>query len=147
MSDIYRARIHEIISVIDGDSLRVVLDLGWRIYQITDVRLANLNAPEVTGLERQAGLAVRLFTENWIERRPSGLWLDSFKWPEGRSKYGQSLGLIVDRSTTDLEGSATLNTQLLVHGLAKPYDGNGPMPRFGGIECEEIVRKVEELLK
>jgi endonuclease YncB( thermonuclease family) len=44
----------EIIRVIDGDSFKAKLDLGWRVFVEAVVRLADLNAPE---LDTAAGLA------------------------------------------------------------------------------------------
>lgn len=40
--------------VIDGDTLDVTLDLGWKIFKRDSVRLAGINAPEMRDLEGHA---------------------------------------------------------------------------------------------
>jgi endonuclease YncB( thermonuclease family) len=44
----------EVLRVIDGDTFKCRVDLGWKVSIETDVRLANINAPE---LDTAAGMA------------------------------------------------------------------------------------------
>lgn len=51
-----------IVRVVDGDTLEVDLDLGWRITYHAKVRLAGVNCPE---LRTDAGVQARNFTSRW----------------------------------------------------------------------------------
>lgn len=60
----YRARV---IRVIDGDTLDLEVDLGFRVYHQVRVRLADVDAPEPRGDERERGLEAKAFVEEWAE--------------------------------------------------------------------------------
>ena len=50
----------EVLKVIDGDTFRARIDLGWRVFIEADVRLAGINAPEIDtmrGIQARAHLA------------------------------------------------------------------------------------------
>lgn len=49
----------EVIKVIDGDTIDVRVDLGFSVFKEVRLRLARINAPELKGAEKQAGLASR----------------------------------------------------------------------------------------
>lgn len=60
----YRARV---VSVYDGDTLRADIDLGMYIWVRNEkIRLARINAPELRGDERPAGLASRDFLREQV---------------------------------------------------------------------------------
>lgn len=136
----YYARI-ALINVIDGDTYRCTIDLGWNIdYRVT-VRLRGYNAPETKGVEKEAGKAVSQFVRGWIERQAgNALHLQSDEW----DKYGRSLGDILADQPDGRQVS--LAEVLLSGGLVKPYDGKGPRPEFSPEECAQIVEKVSGLL-
>ena len=48
----------ELLDVIDGDTLRLRIDLGWRVYVDGEIRVLGVNAPE---LSTAAGQNARLF--------------------------------------------------------------------------------------
>jgi len=82
----YRAKL---LRVIDGDTILVELDLGFRIYYQQALRLYGINAPEIIGAERDKGLASKqhltdLLTPNFLIR--------TFKNPG--DKYGRWLAEI-----------------------------------------------------
>ncbi len=59
----YRA---ETLSVVDGDTVRFRLDLGDSTYRKRSVRLLGVNAPEVVGETREAGLAAKEYLERLL---------------------------------------------------------------------------------
>ena len=63
----YRARAER---VIDGDTLQIVIDAGLNCYRTERIRLLGVNAPEVKGPTRPAGLAAAAFVTDWLARVP-----------------------------------------------------------------------------
>lgn len=110
----YRARV---VSIYDGDTVRLDIDLGFGIW-IKDVkmRLADLNAPEISGLERPQGVASR----DWLrEQLPWGnlVLIETKKTARGTDtldKYGRYL------VTIWLNG-VNLNAQMIDEKFAVPY--------------------------
>ena len=47
-----------VLRIIDGDTIEVTLDLGWKLYKNDHVRFAGINAPE---LKTPEGIAARDF--------------------------------------------------------------------------------------
>jgi len=130
----YTVPIVEVVKIIDGDSLRVVVDLGWHISKQVDVRLSGINTPEVRGREAAAGKLVKGYVEQWIaEAGP--IELISL----GLDKYGRSLGLVDKRGPKD---NWSLNVILSLNGYAKDY-GGGKREPFTGEELAAIIAKLE----
>jgi len=61
----YRARPSRIV---DGDTIDVTIDLGFRVVTFQRLRLAGVNTPEIRGAERPAGLDATEFVNEWIAR-------------------------------------------------------------------------------
>jgi len=60
----YKARV---VRVYDGDTIHVDIDLGLSTWiKKEKLRLARINAPEIRGSQRPAGLAARDFLRNLI---------------------------------------------------------------------------------
>jgi len=55
-----------LIGIIDGDTLDVQIDLGWSMKLKERIRLAEVNAPEISGAERAAGLWVKSKVEEFF---------------------------------------------------------------------------------
>jgi micrococcal nuclease len=105
----YRARVR---SVYDGDTIRVDVDLGFGIWaQDTALRLLGLNAPEVRGSEREAGLAVR---DALLRRIPVGSEIMIVTKKDKTEKYGRMLATL-------WHDGENLNDWLLAEGHAVPY--------------------------
>ena len=107
----------DVISVVDGDSLHLAIDLGLRTHAVALVRLFGLNAPEMSGERKIEGQAAK----DWLTQRIAthkGLTARIYKDPE---KYGRWLVELFD-------GEANINQELIAAGHAKPWDGNGIRP-------------------
>lgn len=59
----YRAVVQR---VIDGDTVEVYLDLGFEVTRTIHVRLSRINAPEIRGESREAGLAAKAYLEGLL---------------------------------------------------------------------------------
>jgi len=59
----YRATVRY---VIDGDTVALVLDLGDSAYRRRNVRLLDVNAPEVVGVTKAAGPEAKAFLERLL---------------------------------------------------------------------------------
>ena len=53
---------------IDGDTIKVLIDLGWRIQHTVSLRLNGVDAPELVGVsetQRRAALTVKQAVSEW----------------------------------------------------------------------------------
>jgi micrococcal nuclease len=97
--------------VVDGDTVEVTLDLGWKIYKRDHVRIAHVDAPE---LNTVAGKAARTWLNALL---PVGTSVTVKS--TGLDKYGRALAELKTAEGSDV-GFMLLNA-----GHAVPYEG-GP---------------------
>jgi len=112
----YEYRIIGIPKVIDGDTLDVMFDLGFKIQTWERCRLAGIDAPEsrTTDLkEKQYGIAAKQFVEDWLKCQPK-LWARTTK----DDKYGRMLVEIYSDSSI-----VSLNSLMINEGYAWGYMG------------------------
>lgn len=94
--------------VIDGDTIDVMLDLGFSIYHKVRLRLYGINAPEMGTAE---GREAKKFLESLIAMEPA-VTLRTLK--DKTDKFGRYLA--------DLRGAhGSLNRLMIDGGHAKPY--------------------------
>jgi micrococcal nuclease len=109
--------VKEILKVVDGDTVDVIIDLGFDVFLEKRVRMAGVNAPEsrtrdleekAKGLKTKAWLIEKFNTDKQITIETS---LDN-----QYGKFGRVLG-------TFYIGDALLsvNLEMLTEGLARPY--------------------------
>lgn len=103
----------EVIRVVDGDTVDFMVDLGLNQFRQIRVRLYGINAPEVRGDERQAGLASKAFLEEFIRDR-DGLYIKTFKDKKG--KYGRYLADIYVKAANTWHN---VNTVMVSQGFAE----------------------------
>ena len=109
--------------VIDGDTIEVSVDLGFRITQAMPLRLYGINAPECNSkdqLERKNGKAAK----DWLRDAVGGkqIRINSVK---PHDKYGRFLAVI---SLIPSVNNRTINEEMVALGLAKAWDGQGEKP-------------------
>lgn len=81
----------KVISVYDGDTIRVDIDLGLKTWLKNEsIRLHRINAPEVRGIEKAMGLKSRDFLRKLILKK--SVIIQTVKDQKG--KYGRYLGEI-----------------------------------------------------
>ena len=106
-----------VVRVIDGDTLVVDLDLGWRVWRLGErVRLAGINAPE---MDTEQGRAARMFACDLLHlpyrevHEPAPVTVMS----KGFDKYGRVLGIVI------LSDAHVLANEILNAGHAQPMKG------------------------
>ncbi|MFQ5708307.1 MAG: thermonuclease family protein [bacterium] len=81
----YRARV---VSVYDGDTVRANIDLGLNTWVMNEkLRLARIDAPELRGDQREAGLAARDFLRELVLDKE--IILETIK--DRKGKFGRYL--------------------------------------------------------
>lgn len=88
----YRARLDH---VVDGDTVDLTLDLGFRTYKQVRVRLAGIDTAEIYGTskesqEYQVGMDQKAFVIDFLNR--DGAWPLRFESYEETGKYGRWVG-------------------------------------------------------
>lgn len=106
-----------IVSVHDGDTITVDVDLGFGIWFTKQpLRLYGLNAPE---LSTPAGKEVAKFAQIML---PVGITITIHTIKDEKEKYGRYLAVVF------LPDGSSFNQLLLDTGRAKVWDGKGPRP-------------------
>ena len=103
--------------VVDGDTVDLIIDLGFDVLIRERVRLAGIDAPESRTrdlTEKARGLAATTFVEEWVDATARSVVLRSTAF--GRGKFGRVLGEIFDAS-----GAESLNALMIAEGHATPY--------------------------
>lgn len=101
--------------MIDGDTVDVLVDLGFNAYQYITLRLADINAHEIfrgTEQEREKGRMAKAFLESLVLEKP--VIVRTFK---DRTSFGRYVGLLY---TLKPDGTfeENVNRQMLKAGHA-----------------------------
>lgn len=108
----YRAFVRK---VYDGDTVTLDIDLGFDVVlREQKVRLLRINAPEVRGESREAGIASR----DALRKRVANKWVVLRTERDKREKFGRWLGEVW------LEDEC-INDWMLTEGHAVPYGERG----------------------
>lgn len=110
----YRYRVKEIKRVVDGDTVDLVIDLGFSVYITHRVRLKNINAPETRTLDLSEK-AKGVTSKEWLTKELSNdrEWtISTFK----EDKYGRYLGILTEEGQTE-----SVNDRMVKGGLASPF--------------------------
>jgi len=141
----YNFRVIEITKVLDGDTIDVLIDLGFDLYKKERVRIAGVDTPEkrTRDLEEKA---LGIDATNWLKEKLEGAiagdddLIIRTELVGGVGKYGRLLGwLYVGDSTI------SLNEQMIVAGYAWEYDGGTKQKNFE--ELKEIRRRLGTLVE
>ncbi len=106
----------EVVNIVDGDTMDVVIDLGFKITTNQRIRFARINTPETFNVKKdseeyQKGLLSKQYVQQRLEANNNLIQLETEKVQE---KYGRYIGTIwlADSKTS-------LNDELVEKGLAK----------------------------
>ena len=118
------------LNVVDGDTIDIRTDLGFDMAGLKmRLRLLNIDTPEVTGATKEAGLAAKSFTHDWLmthadeNGRVFIRTLRSTKDVDKKDSFGRYLATIYNLVDGDTCGDHCLNAALLDSGNATPYLG------------------------
>ncbi len=108
----YKAKVER---VIDGDTLEVTIDLGFKITTVQKLRLAGINTPETYNVKKdseeyQKGMLAKNYVEKRIAENNNLILIETEKVPEKYGRYVTKVWL------EDVE--KTLNDELVEKGLA-----------------------------
>ena len=125
----YEYFVKEVTKVVDGDTIDVVIDLGFSIMYSSRVRLAGIDTPESRtadavekklGLESKKYLADRLKAAKKIVIKTEKL--------DSSEKYGRILGwLYLDGDTV------SVNNEMIKYGYAWGYLGDTKVKDFNAL--------------
>jgi micrococcal nuclease len=128
----YEYRVKEVLKVVDGDTIDVVIDLGFDISFTSRVRLAGIDTPESRtkdAREKILGVEVKEYLKKALEGA-TDIVIRTEK-VDSSEKYGRILGWVFVNRQTD-----SLNMELVNKGYAWSYDGGTK-----GKDFEELLRK------
>lgn len=109
----YNYTIKEITKIYDGDTITVIIDLGFSVTTKQILRLANINTPEIRGVERPEGLISRDYLRDRLNRAvASGQVITAVTIKDKTGKYGRYIAeIFVD--------GVSINDELVTEGFAE----------------------------
>ena len=134
----YNFRVTEITKVLDGDTIDVLIDLGFDLSKKERVRIAGVDTPEKSTRdleEKELGVDAT----NWLKDKLEGAiageddLIIRTELVGGMGKYGRLLGWLYVGDDT-----VSLNEQMIEEGYAWEYDGGTKQKNFE--ELREIRR-------
>ena len=119
----YNFRVTEIIKVLDGDTIDVIIDLGFDLYKKERVRIAGVDTPEkrTRDLEEKA---LGIDATDWLKDQLDGAisgeddLVIRTELDGGVGKYGRLLGWLYIGDETE-----SINERMIQQGYAWKYDG------------------------
>ena len=114
-----------VLKVIDGDTIELMVDLGFNIHHKMRVRLYGVNTPESRTkdlAEKEMGLKAKHFTEDWLTNHQ---WVFVNTIPDKNDKYGRILAKIYSSDKIYNPDTACLNNDIIEAGYAREYYGIG----------------------
>jgi len=105
----------EVVKIVDGDTIDVVIDLGFKITTNQRIRMARINTPETYNVKKdseeyQKGMAAKQYVEQRLAANKNEINLETEKVTE---KYGRYIGTIWLADST-----VSLNDELVEKGFA-----------------------------
>ena len=141
----YNFRVTKIVKVLDGDTIDVLIDLGFDLFKKERVRIAGVDTPEkrTRNLEEKE---LGIDATNWMKQKLE----DTINGDEeltirtelkgGVGKYGRLLGWLYVG-----DADISLNEQMITEGYAWAYDGGTKQKNFE--ELREIRRSFGSLVE
>ena len=109
----YEYRVKEIVKVVDGDTVDVIIDLGFGLFKKERCRIAGIDTPEKRTRdlrEKRLGLDATSYAEQWFSEG------DIIIRTQKDGKYGRMLAWVY-------RGDECFNHKIIEDGYALPYDG------------------------
>jgi len=136
----YNFRVTEIVKVLDGDTIDVIIDLGFDLYKKERVRIAGVDTPEkrTRDLEEKA---LGQDATDWMKKHLDGAisgeddLVIRTELDGGVGKYGRLLGWLYIGD--DL---VSLNEQMIEEGYAWSYDGGTKKKDFQELRDIRIAK-------
>ena len=142
----YNFRVTKIVKVLDGDTIDVLIDLGFDLFKKERVRIAGVATPEkrTRDLEEKA---LGIDATNWLKKKLEDTIAGDgdeltirTELVGGTGKYGRLLGWLYIN-----EDAISLNEQMITEGYAWAYDGGTKQKNFDSLR--EIRRSFGTLVE
>ena len=136
----YNFRVTEIVKVLDGDTIDVIIDLGFDLYKKERVRIAGVDTPEKRTRdleEKELGVDAT----NWLIEQLDGAIAGEddlvirTELVGGMGKYGRLLGWLYIGDEL-----VSLNEQMIEEGYAWSYDGGTKKKDFQELRDIRIAK-------
>ena len=119
----YNFRVTEIVKVVDGDTIDVIIDLGFDLYKKERVRVAGVDTPEKRTRdleEKELGIDATNWMKDQLESAIEGEddLVIRTEIDGGFGKYGRLLGWLYIGEDTE-----SINERMIKEGYAWSYDG------------------------
>lgn len=133
----YEYRVKEVVGIIDGDTIDLVIDLGFDVAITSRIRLAGIDAPEsrtsdkaekVLGFEAKEYLTQQLKNAKPIIIRTEKI--------DSSEKYGRILGWIYVNNELD-----SINSKMINNGYAWAYLGETKIKDFDMLKKQRAKAK------
>ena len=126
----YNFRVTEIVKVVDGDTIDVIIDLGFDLYKKERVRVAGVDTPEKRTRnleEKELGIDATNWLKDQLESAIDGEddLVIRTEIDGGFGKYGRLLGWLYIGEDTE-----SINERMIVEGYAWSYDGGTKQKDF-----------------
>lgn len=108
----------KLLKIVDGDTVDLVFDLGFKISLVQRCRLQGVNTPEIRGDSKEAGIQATEFVKSWFSSDLDQFFIVKSSKPYGDDKYGRFLVRIYKTPNPE---EISLNEALVSAGLAVPY--------------------------
>jgi len=117
----------KVVSVVDGDTVDLDIDLGCNVHIMERCRLAGINAPETYGVKKDseeymAGIAVK----EWLEEEIGGkeIMIRTIKDKKGKfGRYLVEIGCPFWQTEDKRYTGDIVNKRMVDVGLVVPYNG------------------------
>ena len=126
----YNFRVTEVARVLDGDTIDVVIDLGFDLYKKERVRIAGVDTPEKRTRdleEKKLGIDATNWLKDQLDSAISGEddLVIRTELDGGFGKYGRLLGWLYIGDET-----VSINEKMIAEGYAWEYDGGTKNKNF-----------------
>lgn len=121
----YTYYVHSLDRVVDGDTIDVVIDLGFDLFKKARVRLAGIDTPEKRTRnikEKELGLHASTWLEDQLlDITTYGRLIIKTEKDKQSGKYGRMLGWLW---AEEEQNDVSINEQMINEGYAWPYSGD-----------------------
>ena len=114
-----------VLNVVDGDTVDLMIDLGFSIHHKIRVRLYGVNTPESRtkdAAEKEMGLKAKEFTKDWLTNHKT-VFIKTVV--DKNEKYGRVLAELYSSGDINSPTTACLNKDIISAGYAREYFGVG----------------------
>ena len=141
----YVYKVKQLVKVVDGDTIDVIIDLGFNILKKERVRVAGIDAPEKRTRDAEEKVLGWAATE-WMITRLNNLKLDGKELvikTEKDGKYGRMLGWLYEQDKSEdpvewLSNIRSINMEMVEEGYAWEYDGKA---KNKDLEALRVIRR------